>query len=86
MWLLWAVLFTLFFLVLALGVKRLEWVAGWAAIIEAFITATIPGALMLLGYWRSVSGGVALDTGGITIVIVVALTIWSSSRLREPLS
>jgi AmiS/UreI family transporter len=31
LWLLWAVLFTLFFLVLALGITRLESATGWAA-------------------------------------------------------
>lgn len=80
LWLLWAVLFTLFFLVLALGVRQLEWATGWAATIEAVITTTIPGGLMLLGYWRSVPGSVAIGTGGITIVLIGALAIWSSGR------
>ena len=80
LWLLWAVLFTLFFLVLALGVRQLEWATGWAATIEAVITTTIPGGLMLLGYWSSVPGRVAIGTGGITILLIAALAIWSSRR------
>jgi putative amide transporter protein len=70
LWLLWAVLFTLFFLVRGLELKALERATGWATTIEAFVTTTIPGALLLLGEWRSVSDAAAVAVGLITIVLV----------------
>lgn len=75
LWLLWTVLFTLFFLVLALEQKQLEWATGWATTIEAFITTTVPGALLLLGKWRSVSGDVAVGAGSGTILLIMVLAI-----------
>jgi hypothetical protein len=80
LWVLWAVLFTLFFLVLGLEVKELERVTGWATTIEAFVTTAIPGALLLLGDWRAVSGVVAVAAGLITIVLVALLGATSLAR------
>lgn len=82
LWVLWAVLFILFFLVLGLEVKALERLAGWAATVEAFVTTTIPGALLLLGEWRAVSGAVAVGTGLATIMLVAMLGAWSHGLAR----
>ena len=54
LWLLWALLFTMFFLVLGLGIAWLTSVTGWITVVEAIITATIPGLLLLLGTWTRV--------------------------------
>ncbi len=51
LWLLWALLFTMFFLVLGLCLAHLTVVTGWITVTEALITATIPGLLLLLGAW-----------------------------------
>src|SRR5262249_45533435 len=54
LWLQWAVLWGLFFLVLALGYDRLTTVAGWLTLILSFTTCTIPGFLLLLGDWGKI--------------------------------
>jgi putative amide transporter protein len=57
LWVLWTVLFALFCLVLALGRDQLARATGWVTVIEAFITATVPGALLLLGWWETCPTG-----------------------------
>jgi putative amide transporter protein len=54
LWLQWAVLWGLFWIVLALGVERLTPVAGWLTLILSFTTCTIPGFLLLLGEWGKI--------------------------------
>jgi putative amide transporter protein len=54
LWLQWAVLWGLFFVVLALGVSRLTAVAGWLTLILSLTTCTIPGFLLLLGDWGKI--------------------------------
>ncbi len=44
----------MFFLVLGLGIAWLTSVTGWITVVEAIITATIPGLLLLLGTWTRV--------------------------------
>lgn len=73
LWVLWAILFSLFFCVLALSMDRLGWATGWVAVIEAFITTTIPGALLLLGEWSTMSDAVAIGAGLLTIAVFTAL-------------
>ena len=55
LWLQWAVLWSVFFVVLALGVERLTAPAGWLTIIQSFTTCTVPGFIFLLGDWGRVS-------------------------------
>lgn len=52
-WLLWAVLWLLFFLVLGLGKESLTVTTGWFTIFLAHLTGTIPAFLLLLGYFDS---------------------------------
>ena len=54
LWLQWAVLWGLFWIVLALGVERLTALAGWMTLILSLTTCTIPGFLLLLGDWTKV--------------------------------
>lgn len=54
LWLLWTVLFTLFFLVLAPELKQLERGTGWATTFEAFSGSRGAAA----GEWRAVPGDV----------------------------
>jgi hypothetical protein len=49
LWLQWAVLWGVFFVVLALGVTRLTAPAGWLTLILSLTTCTIPGFILLLG-------------------------------------
>jgi len=73
LWLLWALLFTMFFLVLGLGLSRLTVVTGWVTVVEAIITATIPGLLLLTGGWDDVPDllavGVAVAAAALFAVI-----------------
>jgi hypothetical protein len=54
LWLQWAVLWGLFWLVLGLGIARLTKLTGWLTLILSFTTCTIPGYLLLLGDWGRV--------------------------------
>ena len=51
-WLMWAFLWFMFFVVL--GLKREEFTryTGWVTIIEAWVTSAIPAYMMLTGLWR----------------------------------
>ena len=55
-WLIWAVLWFLFFLVLALGKDSLTRTTGWFAVFISHMTGTIPAFLLLLGWYQSTAG------------------------------
>ncbi|MEH3052606.1 MAG: hypothetical protein PGN13_01165 [Patulibacter minatonensis] len=70
LWLQWAVLWALFWAVLALGQVQLTALAGWLTVIQSVTTCTIPGFLLLLGSWSDVpTWAVALSI----VLSVVAL-------------
>lgn len=73
LWVLWTILFALFFCVLALEMDNLAWATGWVTVIEAFITTTIPGGLLLLGQWNNMSDAVALGAGAVAVIVFAAL-------------
>jgi hypothetical protein len=50
-WLYWAFLWALFFVVLGLKHESLTRYTGWVTIIESWVTATIPAFLLLTGHW-----------------------------------
>lgn len=77
LWVLWTILFTLFFLVLALDMERLAWLTGWVTLIEAFVTATIPAALLMLGWWESVPQWATVATGLFCIAVFGLLALRS---------
>lgn len=58
-WLIWAVLWFLFFLVLAMGKTALTRTTGWFTVFISHMTGTIPGFL-LLGGWYDTNAGYAL--------------------------
>jgi hypothetical protein len=70
LWLQWAVLWGVFWVVLALGVERLTTLAGWLTLILSVTTCTIPGFLSLLGTWSKVpSWAVLISIGGVALVL-----------------
>jgi putative amide transporter protein len=81
LWLQWAVLWGLFWAVLALGVTRLTALAGWLTLILSFTTCTIPGYLLLLGEWGHVGTWLVLLVIAATAVVLVPVGLRS---LREP--
>jgi hypothetical protein len=67
-WLMWSFLWTLFFLLLALK-KDIGKFTGWVTLIQAWVTATIPAFLTLIGQWDSISTGVVY---GVTILCIIS--------------
>jgi putative amide transporter protein len=51
-WLYWAFLWFLFFLLLGLKRERLTTYTGWVTAIEGWVTGAIPAFLLLTGYWQ----------------------------------
>jgi hypothetical protein len=82
-WLNWAVLWGLFWLVLAMGRAELTRATGWTTLIMSFTTCTIPAFLILIGEWDPVPEIVAVLVGAATIALTLALVNRDSSRTSE---
>jgi putative amide transporter protein len=81
LWLQWAVLWALFWIVLGLGVTRLTPLTAWLTLILSFTTCTIPGYLLLLGEWDRVPTWGVLVTIAATAAALVPVGMRS---LRQP--
>ncbi|PZO59889.1 MAG: transporter [Pseudoxanthomonas suwonensis] len=69
-WFLWAILWTLFFLLLALGKDSLNDFTGWFTIIVAHITGTIPALMLLSGNYTTGPGeAVILAVVGVFAIV-----------------
>ncbi|MHA7262608.1 AmiS/UreI family transporter [Arthrobacter sp. TMN-37] len=68
-WLTWAVLWFLFFLLLGLGRESLTYATGWFTIFVAHITGTVPAFFLLVGRYET-NAGLALL---VTVAAVAAL-------------
>ena len=79
-WLNWAVLWGLFWLVLAMGREELTRPTGWTTLVMSFTTCTIPAFLILIGEWDPVPEVLAVVVGAATILLALALV----SRARRP--
>jgi hypothetical protein len=79
LWLQWAVLWGLFWVVLALGQTRFTAVAGWLTLILSFTTCTIPGFLLLLGEWGNVPTWAVLASIVATAVVLVPVALRTAS-------
>jgi hypothetical protein len=73
LWLLWVVLFATFFAVLALRRTDLAIAAGWLAIMEGVVTASIPGGLLMIGRWTSLSTAWVVAAAAGTLAVFAAL-------------
>ncbi|WP_330458759.1 AmiS/UreI family transporter [Streptomyces sp. NBC_00820] len=83
-WLYWAFLWFLFFLLLGLKQDRLRHYVGWVTVIEGWITGAIPAGLLLSGYWKH-PDETAIALGAFAVVVFTAL--WPLTRKsREPAS
>lgn len=86
LWLSWAVLWALFFLVLALGKSGLTAFTGWALILTSQVTTTIPALLGLLGVWPIGSVPIALLAAVVVaalFILAVALAVPSRARIAQ---
>jgi putative amide transporter protein len=84
LWLQWAVLWALFWLVLGLGITRLTPLAGWLTLILSFTTCTIPGYLLLLGEWGHVRTWLVLTVIAATAVALVPVGLRSLRTSAGP--
>jgi putative amide transporter protein len=76
-WLHWALLWGLFWLVLGLGIARLTQFTGWVALIMSFTTCTVPAFLILLGEWDPIKGYWAIVVAGVEALLFAVL--WTRS-------
>jgi putative amide transporter protein len=83
LWLQWAVLWGLFWIVLALGIQRLTAAAGWLTLILSMTTCTIPGFLLLLGDWGKVPTWAVITSIVLTAIAVVPVALRSAPRASE---
>jgi hypothetical protein len=80
-WLYWAFLWALFFVVLGLKRTELNTYVGWVTAIEGWVTGVIPAALLLSGYWKHTTE-IAIALGAFGVVMFAAL--WPLTRTRQP--
>ncbi|MFE0633207.1 AmiS/UreI family transporter [Streptomyces sp. NPDC058864] len=76
-WLYWAFLWALFFVVLGLKKAELSTYVGWVTAIEGWVTGVIPAALLLSGYWKHTTE-IAIALGAFGVVVFAAL--WPLTR------
>jgi putative amide transporter protein len=81
-WLYWAFLWFLFFLLLGLKMDGLNTYTGWVTAIQGWVTGVIPAALLLSGYWKHpTETAIALAVFG----VVVFVALWPLTRnSRQP--
>jgi hypothetical protein len=83
LWLQWAVLWGLFWVVLALGVQRLTLVAGWLTLILSLTTCTIPGFLLLLGDWGKVPTWAVITSIVLTAIALIPVALRSTPGVSK---
>jgi putative amide transporter protein len=84
-WLYWAFLWFLFFLLLGLKLDGLTAYTGWVTAIEGIVTAAIPAFLILTGYWADWSEtAIAWTLGVFGVVMALALLPLTHPRAHAP--
>ncbi len=82
-WLYWAFLWFLFFLLLGLKLDGLTAYTGWVTAIEGIVTAAVPAFLILTGYWADWSEtGIAWTLGVFGVVMALVLLPLTHPRLH----
>ncbi|WP_455352006.1 AmiS/UreI family transporter [Streptomyces sp. SYSU K217416] len=76
-WLYWAFLWLLFFLLLGLKMDSLTTYTGWVTAIQGWVTGVIPAGLLLSGYWKHPSE-IAIALAAFGVVVFGAL--WPRTR------
>jgi hypothetical protein len=84
-WLYWAFLWFLFFLLLGLKLGGLTTYTGWVTTIEGIVTAAVPAFLILAGYWDDWSQtAIAATLGVFGVVMAVGLLPLTHPRAHAP--
>lgn len=86
LWLAWAGLWTLFFLLLALGISQLTAFTGWSLILTSQATTTVPALLGLTGNWPTGAGSAAVALVGVVALFGIAAAITSATARRSTAS
>lgn len=75
-WLQWAFLWFLFYLLMGRGISTLAWFTGGIAALQGWITGAIPGFLLLIGVWQETS---VLTLAAIEAILFIggAAILWS---------
>jgi hypothetical protein len=73
-WLSWALLWALFFLVLGLGREKLTRFTGWTTVLLSQPTCTLPACLALTGGYRS-TATTALIAAAVVVLLVIAAAV-----------
>ncbi|MFK4148863.1 AmiS/UreI family transporter [Streptomyces sp. NPDC004065] len=82
-WLYWAFLWFLFFLLLGLKIEALTTYVGWVTAIEGWVTGVIPAFLLLTGYWVTENyNETAIALGAFGVLAFASL--WFVTRNRHP--
>ncbi|MFV0372666.1 AmiS/UreI family transporter [Microbacterium sp.] len=73
-WFVWAVMWLMFFLSLALGVAGLTGFTGWLLLIGSHLTATIPALMIFEGVWStSTTAGVVAAVIAVVLIALCAI-------------
>ena len=84
-WLYWAFLWFLFFLLLGLKLDGLTAYTGWVTAIQGIVTAAVPAFLILAGYWDDWSQtAIATTLGVFGVVMALGLLPLTHPRAHAP--
>jgi hypothetical protein len=83
-WLYWAVLWVLFFLVLGLKREELTRFTGAIAVVAGVFSTAVPAFLLLTGVWENGAWGLTKTTTAIVLAVIFVLSLALYPRLREP--
>jgi hypothetical protein len=84
-WIYWAYLWFLFFLLLGLKLDGMTAYTGWMTAFEGIVTGFVPAMLILTGYWPPATGNWSQNTVAITLAAVgvgMALVLIPLTRPR----
>lgn len=79
-WLLWAILWFLFFLLLGLNMEHLTIFTGWFTAIVAHVTGTIPALFLLTGKFEPTAGAAWWAAAGGVVSVLVAIVMAQRAR------
>lgn len=79
-WLYWSFLWLLFFLLLGLKRTELTTYTGYVTVVQAWVTAAIPGFLLFTGYWRTTTATAVVLA---LIGLVMAVGLWPLAQRRS---
>jgi len=82
-WLLWALMWTMFFAVLALGRTELVPFTGWLLVLGSHVTATVPALLLFEGSWPTSRSAAAVALL-VALAVVAAAAALARSRPTIP--